>query len=35
VRINRQSVFVSLDSGIPDPRAPSGGMLWNLQRSHK
>lgn len=35
VRIHRQTIFVSLDSGIGDPRAPSGGMLWNLHTSHQ
>jgi hypothetical protein len=35
VEIHRQTVLVSLDSGIPDPRAPSGSMHWNLQRSHQ
>ena len=34
VRIHGQTVIVSLDSGITDPRAPSGSMHYNLQRIH-
>jgi hypothetical protein len=35
VRIHGQTVFVSLDSGIADPRAPRGGMYYNQQRLHR
>jgi hypothetical protein len=34
VKIHNQTVFVSLDSGIADLRAPAGGMLYNQQRMH-
>ena len=34
VKFHNQTVLVSLDSGIADPRAPSGSMHYNLQRIH-